>query len=255
MSQQIPTTGVIFNDLLKARTHKARVSGPHIHIYNATTGVTEFILKKDYPGNTRLVEKQIDGRTIFVEEDILMSTVTVPKRVAFSEVLLELLCDRIVQGDSLKTICNSEGMPSYAQLCAWKRSRPGVEERLAQAREDRGEWLRDLAMEEMDGADEDTVAVATARHKALVWAAGVDNSRYSPKAKVEASFNVPTQILVYTGIGVPNGSEAAREANGDKQVLSGGGGLPLPTHSAAGEELSTFTGVDNDPNTGVSGGS
>lgn len=251
MSHQILPTGVIFNDLLKARTHKARVSGNHIHIYNVTTGVTEFILKKDSTGNTRLAEHLMDGNKVFVEEEILMSTVTVPKRVAYSEVLLELICDRIIEGESLKKICNSPGMPAYPQLCNWRRNIPGVEEKIAQSREDRGEYLRDMAMEEMDSVDEDNVAAVTAKHKALVWAAGVDNGRFSPKAKVEATFNTPTQILVYTGIGVDNGQMGQTDQN--KQVLVGREEQNLAVRSRAEESAVLVDSVAHSPDstTGV----
>ncbi len=217
MSTNIQIPAVSFDELLRNRTHKARSVGAHIHIYNSTTGVTEFILKRDTTGvRTKLVPRTLNGATVLVEEELADGTVTVQSYTPYSEVTLELVCNEIINGRTLKEICSMPDMPSYVQLCSWKRNIPGVEEKLAQAREDRGEYLRDTAMEEVHTMDEDNVASSTARHKALVWAAGVDNARYSPKAKIEATLTAPTQIVVYTGIGVPN--EVQPRAEQDKQV-------------------------------------
>lgn len=127
-------------------------------------------------------------------------------------------------------------MPSYATLCRWRRIHPWIDERLHEARIDRAERLRDEAMELIEGTiDKDEVAAVTLKHKAKVWAAGVDDpNRYSPKAKIEATVNNPTQILVYTGIGATDGpkegirdnqtdtaaTERARDAEQDDQENS-----------------------------------
>lgn len=202
MSSKYPTTAVSFDELIRSKTHKVRVVGPTLHVYNISTGVTEYILKKEYSKNarTKLVPHTIEGQLVYIEEDIRERTVTVPLVSAYSEVILEIICNYIVEGKSLKEICAMPDMPSYTTLCSWKRNIPGVEEKIAIAREDRGEYLRDMALEAVRDTDEDTVGVDTLKHKALVWAAGVDNARYSPKAKIEATLTAPTQIIVNTGI-------------------------------------------------------
>lgn len=219
MPQIQPATFLNFDELLRAKTHKARSNGAFIHIFNTTTGVTEFILRKNSTGvATQMVERTIDGHSVLVEEAIEMLPTAVKLSVPYSGVLLDLICEKVVEGLSLKKICEMPGMPSYATLSHWRRNIAEVDERLAQAREDRGEYLRDLAMEAIEGMDEDNVASSTARHKAMVWAAGVDNSRYSPKAKIDATISNPTQILVYTGIGEPQNGQTHRQAAGDQQV-------------------------------------
>ena len=194
-----PANYVNFDDLLKAKTHRARSIGAYVHIYNITSGCTEYLLKKNPGVPTKMVEREIDGRRVLVEEDIQTLPSTVRVSVEFSPVLIDLICERIVEGMSLKKICELPGMPKYSTLMSWRRLHPEVDEALATAREDRGEYLRDLAMETAEGATEDTVGASTLLHKAQVWAAGVDNARYSPKAKIEATMTA-TQIVVHTGI-------------------------------------------------------
>ena len=205
--QRLITTGSI-DELLRLGSHKARLVGDHIHIYNVLTGIPEFILLKNSPpgARTALIPKQIDNNLVYVQEEITGISHITPSSPPYSDILIDLICEKIVHGDSMKKVCSTPGMPSYSVLCSWRRTIPGVEERIARAREDRGEYLRDKAMEALEEMDEDNVAAQTAKHKGLVWAAGVDHNRYSPKAKIEASISTPTQILVYTGIGGPDGA-------------------------------------------------
>lgn len=203
MPHDLSLPDVSFDELIRNKTHKTRVEGAFLHVYNIKTGLTEFILKKTHDPQTRsaLRPREIDGRVVMVEEDIQYVPQTVTVSPAFSELLIDQICTLLVEGSSLKKICSMPHMPSYATLSSWRRLMPGVRERIDEAREDRGEHLRDEAMEAVENISEDDVAVASLKHKAKVWAAGVDNSRYSPKAKIEATINQPTQIIVNTGIG------------------------------------------------------
>jgi hypothetical protein len=194
-----------FDQLIRNKTHKTRVEGALLHIYNVKTGLTEYILKKNpTPGRiSGLVPREVEGRMVMIEEDIEVAVTGCSRSPAYSDLLVDQICELLVEGHSLKKICSMPQMPSYSTLMSWRRSMPWIQERMDEAREDRGEYLRDMAMEALENANvnEDNIAVQVAKHKALVWAAGVDNGRFSPKAKFEATINQPTQIIVNTGIG------------------------------------------------------
>jgi len=178
---------------------------------------------------------------VLVEEDIRERPATLKLATAYSELILEIICNQLVEGKSIKEICAAPDMPSYSTLCSWKRNIPGVEDKLHQAREDRAEYLRDEAMEEILECDEDTVASASAKHKALVWAAGVDNARYSPKAKLEATLVAPTQIIVNTGIRRDDEGESGR----GEQALEGASGAAQTLADRPAEQCTLDGGVES----------
>lgn len=70
------------------------------------------------------------------------------------------------------------------------------------ARIARAEYHRDKVLEEATIAKsyKDPINATQVRIEAHKWAAGVDDSKYKNNAKIEATINVPTQIVVNTGI-------------------------------------------------------
>lgn len=92
-------------------------------------------------------------------------------------------------------------MPSYPTLRAWAKQHPWIDEHLNQARRDRAETLRDKAVFTAETSEsKDPIDSAALKVDTYKWAAGVDNEKYNPKTKVEATISTPTQIVVYTGI-------------------------------------------------------
>jgi hypothetical protein len=55
------------------------------------------------------------------------------------------VCTRIVEGQSLRTVCRAPGMPGLTTLFEWRRAHPGFAEQYAHAREDQA----DAHIEEM----------------------------------------------------------------------------------------------------------
>ena len=191
------------NDLLRAGTHFAETRGEHIHIINSSTGVTEIVLTKDRKhvhSNSSLVEHKLqDGSSVWAPTGV-NPVVGGERAVMFSPLVVDLICAKLVEGGALSRICQEGGMPTYATLCAWRRAHKWIDERLEQARRDRAEYLRDQALEEAMGADEDNALAQKLKHDALKWAAGVDHEKYNPKTKIDAVVSAPTQIIVHTGI-------------------------------------------------------
>lgn len=121
--------------------------------------------------------------------------------VAYHPWIVDIICEKLSGGSSLKRICEEAGMPSYAVFMQWRRKYPTVDESLNKARQDRAEYLRDKAMEEADIQDHgDKVAAAKLRHEINKWGAGVDDARYKDKAKVEVGVSAPIVFRISTGI-------------------------------------------------------
>jgi hypothetical protein len=121
-------------------------------------------------------------------------------RTLYNPAVVDLICQRIVDGMSLTDVCRLPNMPTYAVLCRWKRAQPWIEEALEAARRDRAESLRDQAVAEAMLADEDNASAQRLKSDMLKWAAGVDHEKYNPKSKVDMTVTAPTQIIVATGI-------------------------------------------------------
>lgn len=121
--------------------------------------------------------------------------------MAYNPAIIDMMCAKIAEGGSLSDLCETPGFPSYALLCRWRRAEPWINEALDMARKDRAEYMRDRALKEALAARDKNDAPAQAlKTETYKWAAGVDDGKYSPKAKVEATVNQPTQIIVVTGI-------------------------------------------------------
>lgn len=197
-----PSKTIDLIELVKDGRHFAEKRGERIHIIDSVTGNTIVVYTDAHNGNipTHFLESALpNGSTVWIQEGI-NPVVGGLREVAFNPVTVDLICQKIAEGGNLTKICTERGMPTYPTFCRWKRAHPWIEEQLESARRDRAEYLRDRAVEEALAADSDNVGAQSLKHEAMKWAAGVDHGKYSPKAKVEATLNVPTQIIVSTGI-------------------------------------------------------
>jgi terminase small subunit-like protein len=70
-----------------------------------------------------------------------------PKRGAtgrpstYTEATAVEICRRMVEGESLRTICKSSGMPTFVTIFNWRRAHPEFLEQYARAREDQADAL------------------------------------------------------------------------------------------------------------------
>lgn len=128
----------------------------------------------------------------------LVETNTIP----FSEYTVHRLLERMAEGEALTKICKDDSMPSYSQLMRWQKLHPWIRLAIEDARLARAEYHRDKVLEEADKAEswKDPINATQVKIDAHKWAAGVDDAKYKNNAKIEATINVPTQILVNTGI-------------------------------------------------------
>lgn len=195
-----PVLGLDLQDLL-ASGHYSEVRGGLIYIVNATTGATKAIIPRSWDTATSLVPHILPtGVTVYSPEGVPPITPQV-REVLHNPLVVDLICQRISEGASLTQVCKEPGMPTYNTLMKWRRHHDYIDKALHEARVDRAEGLRDKAVEEAEQAQSrDPVAASALRVDTYKWAAGVDNPRYSPKAKVEATITAPTQIVVNTGI-------------------------------------------------------
>lgn len=199
-----PSPNVDILELIRSGTHFAEKRGDKVHVINAKTGETYIMYSHLTPGVPRSLTLVVleDGTKVWTQEALAPSTRGV-RETTFNPVIIDLMCQRILEGEGITDICGTDSMPSYATFTRWRREHPWIDEHLNRARTDRAEKFRDKAIKEADNArsTKDPLGATALRVDTYKWAAGIDQpERYSPKAKVEATISMPTQIIVHTGI-------------------------------------------------------
>lgn len=162
----------------------------------------EDLLKSKQERMTQVVMP--DGSLVWIERGVSIDSFVPRKKWVYSDVIIDIICTKVLDGRSLGDICNEPGMPPYHVLAQWRRKFPECDEKIKLARSDYAEILREQVLAEAMAADKDTAQEAKLRMDALKWAAGVDNpDRYGNKTKVNVEGSIATQLIVDTGIRRP----------------------------------------------------
>lgn len=75
---------------------------------------------------------------------------------SFSQDIADTICERLADGESLRTICASEAMPKRSTVFRWLNEREEFRSQYARAREEQAEALADeiVAISDGDGTEE-----------------------------------------------------------------------------------------------------
>lgn len=72
-------------------------------------------------------------------------------RIVYSEALVDRICDRIAQGESLLKICQDSNMPSYGGVMKWLNENQGqIVEKYGRAREAQADFYADQIVQISD---------------------------------------------------------------------------------------------------------
>jgi hypothetical protein len=110
----------------------------------------------------------------------------------YTDELAALICKRLAEGESLRTICSDKDMPHIDTVCTWQHKRPDFAEQYARAREKQADFYAESivaiadeteVITNMDG--EDVVlkldATAVARNRLRMDARKWYASKLAPK--------------------------------------------------------------------------
>lgn len=120
----------------------------------------------------------------------------------FNQHIVDEICERISLGASLTKLllANPGKFPNYNTFCKWRRLYPHVQKQLAEARENRTEFLRDRLVDIIDDVDEDNVQSSRLKIDGLKYLMSVENRGQYGEKKTDVNITVPTQIVIATGI-------------------------------------------------------
>lgn len=106
-----------------------------------------------------------------------MSNAKPGRPTAFSEELANTICERLMDGESLREICSSPGMPHRSTVIRWMESRPGFATRVAHSRDMQADLMDDLVLEVARNCTPETAAADKVKIAAYQWRA----SKLAPK--------------------------------------------------------------------------
>ena len=88
----------------------------------------------------------------------------------FSQEIVDAICERLSEGESLRSICRADDMPSKATVFRWLSSRPEFSDQYARARETQADVIADEILSISD--EEPDPQKARVRIDARKWLAG-----------------------------------------------------------------------------------
>lgn len=144
---------------------------------------------------------------VFIEKGINFDILRHSTGEPYSQVLSDLICERIVNGSTLIAACNELNL-GYATICRWRRENEDFRKKLDDARKDRAEYLHD----EMLTRARHSRTSARTHIEALQYAMERgDPGSYAPKAKQGEGVGAIT-FVISTGIDrTPPGVEEAKD--------------------------------------------
>ena len=64
----------------------------------------------------------------------------------YSQLLADIICQKIAEGSSLTGMCKERGFPSYPVVCRWRTENQAFREQIEQAYTDRADYYHDQAL-------------------------------------------------------------------------------------------------------------
>lgn len=77
----------------------------------------------------------------------------------FTQETADAICQRLIEGESLRTICKTEGMPAASTVFRWLSERKSFQEQYARAREAQADHLAEEILQIADDGENDTYEV------------------------------------------------------------------------------------------------
>ncbi len=147
--------------------------------------------------------KAPDGKDCYIQKGINPDKVLSPvPKYEFSWIIADIVCQRIVEGERISSICKDKNIPSYGIISRWRRENTKFDEALKLAQEERAELFHDKAIKVAEESkDKNEVANDTLKVNTYKWAAGVGNpDRFGNKTKLVGDKNAPLAFVLDTGI-------------------------------------------------------
>lgn len=96
---------------------------------------------------------------------------------SYTDAIAEEICDRLINGESMRSICRDEHMPDRATILRWLDANEEFAARYARARTMQADFMDDLILDTANATTSETAAADRVKIAAYQWRA----SKLAPK--------------------------------------------------------------------------
>jgi hypothetical protein len=131
----------------------------------------------------------------------------------YSDDIAEIICERMINGESFVQICSDPTMPSRATLYRWRAAHPDFDTGCARAREGLADYLVDRIEQMADDTTELNVNSQKVKISVAQWRAEKMAPRiYGPRVNTEVTGNATLNVTHSTTIDVKTLDAEGRDA-------------------------------------------
>ena len=191
---------------IKSRNTFARInSNGLIEIVCEDTGQVVAVQSdyKDVYAAENLVDHTLrDGTVVSVSRGVNLDQMTTNSNFSYSEVLADIICQKIAEGGSISQVSKDASMPSYSTIARWRRKYPDFNDAIKLAFEDRAHLYHDKAIATAEETeDKDEVPQNRLKVDTYKWAAEKgDPKSYGKQMTVKGDELAPLKLIVDTGV-------------------------------------------------------
>lgn len=120
---------------------------------------------------------------------------------SYTEEIADTICERLMEGRSLRSICGDDDMPNRQTVVRWQVQHEDFAAKCARARELQADLMDDMILDVADGCKNETALADRVKISAYQWRASkLAPKRYGDKVQTEHSGPdggpIPTQVTV-----------------------------------------------------------
>ena len=106
----------------------------------------------------------------------------------FTQEIADIICERIAEGESLRSICRDDDMPSCMSVFRWLDNRPDFVSKYARARVLQSETIADKAVDMIENVTPENAQAERVKLAAIQWiAAKLNPKKYGDKTTIEST--------------------------------------------------------------------
>ena len=113
-----------------------------------------------------------------------------PAEIEFTEEIADAICDRLADGQSLRSICAEDGFPSRSTVLRWMNANADFDAKCARARVLQADAMDDMILDTANASTSETAAADRVKIGAYQWRAG----RLNPKRYGDRQQVAPTDV-------------------------------------------------------------
>lgn len=112
--------------------------------------------------------------------------------IDYTEELADKICDRLIEGESMRSICASPDMPSRSTLLRWMADNAEFGAKCARARLMQADTMDDIVLQIIEEVDSDNAFGMKVKLAAVQWrAAKLNPKKYGEKLVHEGNEDAP----------------------------------------------------------------